>query len=99
MNNNFVNRICPKCGNPNYVISLEGRSVLFKYKCTNCYTYFNGDEDMKSVKVYEPDRVNVVRCKDCKFYRPNNSAVGCLKVVRGENADDEWFCADGVRLE
>lgn len=39
----------------------------------------------------------VVRCKDCKFYRPNNPSVGCLKVVRSENADGDWFCADGEK--
>ena len=36
---NFVNRICPKCNNPNYVVSLGNFSSAFKYKCMNCNSY------------------------------------------------------------
>ena len=42
----FVNRICPKCSNPNYMVSLYGLSEKYKYKCTNCNRYFN-DEDFE----------------------------------------------------
>lgn len=39
----------------------------------------------------------LVRCKNCKFFRPNNPTVGCLKVLRSENADGDWFCAAGEK--
>lgn len=37
----FVNRICPKCKNPNYMVSLGDFSTAYKYKCMNCNGYFN----------------------------------------------------------
>ena len=36
---NIVNKICPKCNNPNYVVSLENFSSAFSYKCMNCDSY------------------------------------------------------------
>lgn len=42
------------------------------------------------------DLVEVVRCKDCKFYEKGH---GCdLLNVFMLNMDD-WFCADGERRE
>ena len=36
---NIVNRICPKCNNPNYVVSLGNFSNAFQFKCMNCNSY------------------------------------------------------------
>jgi len=63
-----------------------------------CWINANGNPPKPST-LEELGFVRVVRCKDCKFYRPNNPSVGCLKVVRSENADGDWFCADGERKE
>lgn len=41
------------------------------------------------------DAVEVVRCKDCKFYVKNNPTVLCLR----DSSTPEWFCADGERRE
>ena len=41
----------------------------------------------------------LVRCKDCKYYKPENQAASCCKVLRDENANENWFCADGERKE
>lgn len=46
---NFVNRICPKCNNPNYVVSLGNFSNAFPYKCMNCNSYLL-EEDFLSVQ-------------------------------------------------
>ena len=43
--------------------------------------------------------VHVVRCKDCKNFRPENYVAPCKKVMRCEDADENWFCADGERKE
>ena len=37
----LVNRICPKCKNPNYMVFLGDFSERYKYKCMNCNRYFN----------------------------------------------------------
>ena len=104
----FVNRICPNCKNPNYVVFLGDFSKAFKYKCTNCNQYFN------DVNVKEPlqpvwksecmnkkaDMVEVVRCKDCKHYRYyglSSDTVSECRIDHEENPDAEWFCADGER--
>ena len=39
----------------------------------------------------------IVRCKDCKNFRPENYVAPCKKVMRSEDADENWFCADGER--
>ena len=41
---NLVNRICPKCNNPNYVVSLGNFSSAFKYKCMNCNSYLREED-------------------------------------------------------
>lgn len=37
----FVNRICPNCKNPNYMVLLGDFSKAYKYMCINCKRYFN----------------------------------------------------------
>ena len=58
---------------------------------------------MTSVE-YTSDRVNVVRCKNCKYWeadwKPNNVQDGVhfcpmVSLVRRE----DWFCADGERRD
>lgn len=41
MSMEFVNRICPNCKNPNYMVLLGDFSKAYKYKCMNCNVYFN----------------------------------------------------------
>lgn len=41
----------------------------------------------------------LVRCKDCKNFRSENYVAPCKKVMRSEDADENWFCADGERKE
>lgn len=38
---NYVNHICPYCGDGNHVHSMYGISKLYAYKCTNCNHYLN----------------------------------------------------------
>lgn len=37
----FVNRICPNCKSPNYMVWIGDFSKAYKYKCINCNRYFN----------------------------------------------------------
>lgn len=52
----MVNRICPRCNNPNYVVSLAGFSKSFPYKCLNCNSYLT-EEDFITGKVKQ-DKVD-----------------------------------------
>lgn len=42
------------------------------------------------------DAVPVVRCKDC-IYR--DRAMRCIALYYGFNPHDEWFCANGTRMD
>lgn len=76
----FVNRICPNCKNPNYMVLLGDFSKAYKYKCMNCNRYFDDvDLDYYNNQAYlqtvwksecmntKVDMVEVVRCKDCRY--------------------------------
>lgn len=111
MSMKFVNRICPNCKNPNYMVSLGDFSTAYKYKCMNCNRYFN-DVDFKKEPLQpvwakcvntKVDMVEVVRCKDCKHYDKDPYCKGfgdctgaCDNLVK---VHDDWFCADGERKE
>lgn len=100
----FVNRICPKCKNPNYMVSLGDFSTAYKYKCMNCNGYFN-DIDFSELPQFvgqkermnqKADMVEVVRCKDCiHLNAPANGVPFCKHIKKFVDAD--WFCADGER--
>lgn len=55
----------------------------------------------------DPDRVKVVRCRDCRFWEPENSEEGdtsgrCRNdyaPCQNQQTDMTWFCADGEREE
>ena len=110
MSVDFVNRICPYCKDPNYMIDISDVSKTYKYKCMNCYNYFN-DNDFEPLQPTlktkcmnkKVDIVEVVRCKDCKYC--NNKDYVCEHPNEWGNEDTrnqrnpEWFCADGERKE
>lgn len=72
MSMKFVNRICPKCHNPNYMVDISEYSD-FKYKCMNCLRYFNdSDFGEKSVVGWKhiwdaPDGSFKGQCGNCGF--------------------------------
>lgn len=86
--------ICPRCKNPNYMVSLANVSDAFQYKCTNCNSYFTFDGSTLRTSPIKKDLVEVVRCKDCKF----RFDLHCPLDVDHKQAPD-WFCADGKRKE
>lgn len=46
------------------------------------------------------DAVPVVRCKDCKHYRPITETRGiCYHVETNQTMHMDWFCADGERKD
>jgi len=55
---------------------------------------------MKNV-VKTSDRVDVVRCRDCKYYEGENALVlfPCKLNGSGCAHKPDWFCADGERKE
>ena len=105
----FVNRICPNCKNPNYMMYIGDVAKLYKYKCMNCFRYFNDDDfekeplqpDWKTWCINKKvDMVEVVRCKDCihyRYYGLTEDTVSECTIDHCENPDKEWFCADGER--
>lgn len=54
-----------------------------------------------------PDLVRVVRCRDCRFWEPENAEEGdsygrCRNdyaPCQNQQTDMDWFCADGKRSE
>lgn len=103
----FVNRICPNCKNPNYIVSLGDFSTAYKYKCMNCNGYFNDIDFGEPLQpVWLKDRMNkkvdmveVVRCKDCKYWQDNNGGYphrDC-KWNQYETPDPDDFCSGGER--
>lgn len=42
-----------------------------------------------------PDRVDVVRCRDCEYKRRGV----CVLTLAGQYNGDDWFCADGKRRD
>jgi len=100
----FVNRICPNCKNPNYMVLLGDFSKLYKYKCVNCHRYFN-DIDFEKEPLRptwkmecmntKVDMVEVVRCKDC-ILRFTEKCILHDKAFP-INKGNKWFCADGER--
>ena len=110
----FVNRICPNCKNPNYMVLLGDFSKAYKYKCINCNMYFNDidfEEQLQPVWENEcmnskVDMVEVVRCKYCEYLIDHYGFMddGCCRKMKKENCvyfrpDKNWFCADGKRRD
>lgn len=103
MSMEFVNRFCPNCKNPNYMVFLGDFSKAYKYKCMNCNGYFNDidfeKEPLQPVWKSEcmntkADMVEVVRCKHCEF---RHDSLRCQMFSEGMDTPDDWFCADGKR--
>lgn len=43
-----INRICPSCGNGNYMRIISGKNIgKLNVKCINCNSYYNYDELLK----------------------------------------------------
>lgn len=66
-----VNKICPNCNNPNYMVLLGNLSNAYKYKCMNCNSYFN-DIDFEealpgttTIKIKQPLPITITRCLAC----------------------------------
>jgi len=99
----FVNRICPNCKNPNYMISLGNFSKGYTYKCMNCNRYFNDidfEEPLQPVWKTEcmntkVDMVEVIRCKDCVLRFTEECVLHDQTFPI--NKGNKWFCADGKR--
>ena len=49
-----MNRICPRCGNPNWMRRIVGNKSdgvgRLNVKCLNCMSYFNEDELIETAK-------------------------------------------------
>ena len=60
----FVNRICPNCKNPNYMVSLGDFSKTYKYKCMNCNRYFNDIDFEKEPLQPVWKEINMVEVED-----------------------------------
>jgi hypothetical protein len=47
----------------------------------------------------EAEWVEIVRCKDCKFYTPMNreTQTGICRLLMHQNFGDDWYCAGAER--
>jgi hypothetical protein len=82
---NFVNRICPKCNNPNYVVSLGNFSSAFKYKCMNCNSYLL-EEDF--LPVQKDDNNGWISVKD---RLPDSAGVAVLVSATSQYGQQHVF--------
>ena len=67
-------------------------------------TWIREKED-ECIPIYDPtidgERIELVRCKDCKYQHWVNAETGnivCKIGGRGANPPD-WFCADGKKKD
>jgi len=84
-----INRICPHCGNGNYMRIIEGKNVgKLNVKCINCNSYFNYDELIQEGGKNQmglkpcPFRVHGERKSSCTIpgeYYYNETFMPCLK--------------------
>ena len=101
---NFVNRICPKCNNPNYVVSLGNFSSAFKYKCMNCNSYLL-EEDF--LPVQKDDNNGWISVKDRLPERKWDDYLVSTTILNGGargvniawlnnegqwSSNDKWIC-------
>ena len=107
----FVNRICPNCKNPNYMVLLGDLSKAYKYKCMNCYRYFNDTDFEEPLQPVwktkcvntKVDMVEVIRCKNCKYceaFDDEEAAeplIWCNLHEFGRKPD--YYCADAERKD
>ena len=103
----YITRTCPRCGNPDYVISLDGISDLYKYKCINCNSYLTDEDFISKQEQTDNDMVRVVRCKYCKYGSIYMTEDVCGKTLIECNHPElgdtiaihawDWFCADAER--
>ena len=51
--------------------------------------------------VYTSDRVDVVRCRDCRWGVACRDMICCTGTARAPMAlvDPDWYCADGTKGE
>ena len=66
----------------------------------------NGKSVLEWAKIgMDSDRVRVVRCRDCRFWEPENAEEGdsygrCRNdyaPCQNKQTDMNWYCADGER--
>ena len=67
----------------------------------------NGKSVLEWAKIgMDSDRVKVVRCRNCRFWDPENAEEGdsygrCRNdyaPCQNQQTDMNWFCADGERV-
>ena len=73
------------------MVRLTGESDAFQYKCINCNSYFTFDDLTSRTSSTKKDLVEVVRCKDCKWYDP----FPMCGLLGTSDIREDFFCADG----
>ena len=76
----------------------------------NCYVGNDGEYERWNIDPEAPtvDAVEVVRCKDCRYYEimqlkrdgtDDRRYKPSLCVLHNRNFDEDYYCADGERRE
>lgn len=81
-----INRICPHCGDGNYMRIIEGKNVgKLNVKCINCNSYFNYDELNQ-----EEEKTNQ-NLRECPFCGEKLNCLLCRVILnRGFRRVDGW---------
>ena len=78
-------KLCAECADYNWK----------KHKCNRGSSVETNARDPFYDDCPLPEVVEVVRCKDCKYYHGANFGCGVLNLY----PKPDWFCADGVKKE
>ena len=64
-------------------------------------SFHNGTYAKVLDKLIASVRLEIVRCKDCKFYTPMNRETknGICRLLMHQNFGDDWYCAGAERME
>lgn len=67
--------------------------------CEKCNDYISKSDSHKIIrKIQKKELVDVVRCKDCKYWKQYESyQFGECEIYKGYNRSGNWFCAEGKR--
>ena len=71
-------------------------SELPKYVLVRLSYDVGNPTEIKAEYEPNPDVVEVVRCKDCKYLQKNDLFGN--RWCKGEQRTGDWFCADGEKV-
>ena len=86
-------------------MNIMGDNWMYEPTVTGIHNakYFKYDREYNLVPIYDDSVVEVVRCKDCKYYKResclNEDMPICGDDMTSFNPEDNFYCKYGERKE